>query len=738
MRFNIPARARFLINQNFLTGDVITDNIECISSDIDDDITYSFLENESNQWFRINSTSGVLSMATEAVQLSCINCDFQPTIVCAAGSFTNGTRITVSNQLDNQFTPQFTLPYLSIEVREDTAVGSSLITVNSTDNDRGDCGVVRYMIVSGNDQTLFRIGYSTGTLELVSPLDYETRDSYTLRLQVTNTICMPNHFSRIDALLTIIDVNDEPPMFDPPEYSATVNEFDSHPGSRPSNVQQLRCSDLDTLPGLIKYQRLFTEEPFDIEFDTGVVFVTPQHVLDYEERSFYKLQFKCFDLGAPEMFDIANLTVQIIPINEHSPELAERTVSISSSDDSLHVGTLIASNVPESEALVFINAVDSDEGDNHGDIYFNFQSTDLSYLEEYFRLDRSSGNITLIKSLTYRYCFERPQFERIILQLAVCEATVVDTQICPTFDISLFVTVSGNCTPSFAENSYLIQVNESVSIGTDLYNFTCNTPGTIDVANDKHLKLTGSSDVLTLFDVVNGTLVLRNSLDYENEMDHNFNIDCLDRISNLTASVSVNIEVLPSNDFVPKFTQPFYVYTLENEFSHIVGQVQAVDEDTDYGSELTYSIMSGDGQFLRMDSMGTLSLYEDFNSATVCDKLAVIVEVTDGLYTDQTMVLVNLTFLSTAENTEFDSGVKIGKCDEFCIAFAATLIILILSVFVHIMTVILLVLCYRRKQRELVSKIQSSILERTNSLRHSNTETSHYRYRFIHIKSSSV
>ena len=708
-------------------GDVVTDNIECISLDIDDDIRYSFLESESNQRFRINSTSGVLSMAIDAVQLSCIDCDFQPTIVCATGSFTNGTRITVSNQLVNQFTPKFTLPYLSIEVLENITAGSSLITVNSTDKDRGDCGVVSYTIVSGNDETLFQIGYLTGSLELVSPVDFETSASHTLRLQVTNILCMPNHaqsFSRIDALITVINMNDEPPEFESPMYSAIVNEFDSHPSSRPDNIKQLRCSDLDTPPGSIKYQRLFTEEPFDVEFDTGVVFITPQHVLDYEERSFYKLQFKCFDLDAPEMFDIANLTVQIIPINEHSPELAEKTVSISISDESLDVGTLIASNVPESKAVVFINAVDRDEGDNHGEIYFTFQSTDQGNLKEYFRLDRSSGNITLIKSLTYRYCFERPQIEKIALQLAVCEATIIDTKICPTFNINLFIVVSGSCTPSFNEKSYLIQVNESVSIGTELYNFTCSTPGTIDAVNDKSLKLNGSSDVLALFDVVNSTLILRNSLDYEHIIAYSLNIDCLDRISNLKISVSVTIKVLPSNDFVPKLTQPFYVYTLENEFSRIVGQVQAVDEDSGYGNELTYSIRSGDGQFLQMDSMGTISLSD---SAAMCDKLVVIVEVTDGLHTDQAMVLVKLTFVSKAENTEFDSGVNIGKCDEFCIAFAVTLIILILSVFVHIMTFILIVLCYRRKQREVVLNIQGSILERTNSLRHNNMETSHYR-----------
>ena len=435
--------------------------------------------------------------------------------------------------------------------------------------------------------------------------------------------------------IDVENVNDEPPVFNPRIYSAIVNEFDSHPSNRTDFIKQLRCSDLDTISGSLKYEKMFSNKPFDVNFDTGVVFVSPLDVLDYEEQTSYELQFKCFDFLAPEMFDIATLTVQVLPINEHVPTLT--TVNgLAIGNDSLPIGTLIASNLPDTNALISIGAVDNDEGSDHGLIMFVFKDTDN---EEYFQLEQNSGNITLIKSLMYMYCVEQPITDIIFIPLAVCAANVPNIATCLSFDIRLFISISGNCTPSFDQNRFAISVNESVSIGTVLYKFNCSTPGSINVATDKNVELRGLSNVTTFFDIKNdGTLVVQDSLDFESETNYNFNVYCIDLISNLTTEANVDIKVLPSNDFAPMFTRPFYTFTPKDQFN--IGQVEAVDGDSGIGSELTYKIISGDDDLLFIDSSGKILLADNFVQSTTCDKLAAVVGVTDGLYTDQTMILV--------------------------------------------------------------------------------------------------
>ena len=146
-----------------------------MSSGIDDPTVYSFLNNSWNQVFNINSSSAVLTMAVDAVQLSCINCEFHPTIKCTAGEAANATRITIFLELENQFSPMFTDPYLSFSVQEDFDFTTipSLITINATDEDRDDCGVLTFSIISGNSEGRFQINSSSGSLELVAPLDFE-------------------------------------------------------------------------------------------------------------------------------------------------------------------------------------------------------------------------------------------------------------------------------------------------------------------------------------------------------------------------------------------------------------------------------------------------------------------------------------------------------------------------------------------------------------------------------------
>ena len=390
-------------------------------------------------------------------------------------------------------------------------------------------------------------------------------------------------------------------------------------------------------------------------------------------------------------------------------------------NDLLPVGTLIASSTPGSNALIFINASNESQLSNEGQFQFSFAVMD-DFVTEYFELNIDTGDLTLITSLKYKYCLEPTFSNQIVISIRICRAGESE---CPIFDINLTVSISSDCSTSFDQNQYTIPVNESTPVGLKLYNVTCRSPGNLETnTNRKYSVVHGHS----VFNLSGNTLVLNTPLDYESETEFISVIECRDLILERenTATATIIIKVLPSNEYNPKFTQPFYTYTLSSfegvQFPFVIGHIQAHDDDSGAGGELVYRLdNSADSRFLQIGANGTLSLIGSLGSRT-CDKLVVVVEVSDGLFTDRATVLINTPVIGHT--------IKSSNCDVFCIVFIASTILLILSLIIHIVTFVALVICYKKKQRERVVKFQESILEtsKRNSQRQSNCENpSHYR-----------
>lgn len=103
------------------------------------------------------------------------------------------------------------------------------------DNDlsRENCGF-DFAIANGNEGNVFQIessvrflegrGFQTvGTLLLAEGLDFETKPLYNLTVVVSDR-GVPQRSSSVVALITIGDVNDNPPVFSRPEYMVALSE----------------------------------------------------------------------------------------------------------------------------------------------------------------------------------------------------------------------------------------------------------------------------------------------------------------------------------------------------------------------------------------------------------------------------------------------------------------------------------------------------------------------------------
>ncbi|MBV09271.1 MAG: hypothetical protein CMN21_08645, partial [Rubinisphaera sp.] len=97
----------------------------------------------------------------------------------------------------------------AVNLSEDATLGTTVVVGNLASD--ADLDTLTYRIASGNSAGLFAIDSASGEITLASTdgLDWETTDSYTLMVEVTDD-GFPNVSTSAEYLITILDANDAP------------------------------------------------------------------------------------------------------------------------------------------------------------------------------------------------------------------------------------------------------------------------------------------------------------------------------------------------------------------------------------------------------------------------------------------------------------------------------------------------------------------------------------------------
>ena len=110
-------------------------------------------------------------------------------------------------------------------VAEDTAVGTVVETVVANDVDSADTahGQVIYSVVSGAS-AYFTLDSTSGDIAVAGVFDRETTPSYTMQIQATDS----TNVATATVVITVTDVNDNPPIFSPRTYRSGTTICSSH------------------------------------------------------------------------------------------------------------------------------------------------------------------------------------------------------------------------------------------------------------------------------------------------------------------------------------------------------------------------------------------------------------------------------------------------------------------------------------------------------------------------------
>ena len=132
----------------------------------------------------------------------------------------------------NENASVFDMRSYNVSINENVPIGFLVLQVNANDSDTGRNGEVFYSLVSNSVDGLFMINGSSGEIKTVKEIDLETlpSDVYTLKVIALDN-GLPQLSSSVYVYVTILDKNDNCPIFNPlPSNNFNVS-VDASPGT---------------------------------------------------------------------------------------------------------------------------------------------------------------------------------------------------------------------------------------------------------------------------------------------------------------------------------------------------------------------------------------------------------------------------------------------------------------------------------------------------------------------------
>ena len=492
---------------------------------------------------------------------------------------TDGGTPSLSNSIDvlirvidvNDVAPSFNTSDVPIvRISEYTPVGDNVANFTATDLEGS---VVTYFLRTDSGTAGdFRVDSGTGGIFVNMSLDFERDQSYTIVIIAVDNPPMgsgPARTGIVTIPIFITDENDNSPIFDPDSYQVSINESVHGPLTLVTVSATDRDSDAN---GVISYSlSLLTALAglFSINSETGVVSLVSGVSFDFEGSlgNQFDLQVTATDNGTPPNQATASLTVSIIDINDHSPQIPAAYTAV------------ITEGAPSGTFLIRVQATDLDTGINGEIVYSLGQSVP-------FEINSVTGDISstlvLDRENISAYSFVVTATDR--GDPSRSNSTVVTVEVqdvndnCPTVTNSdtgqtIIEGISGE----------VLQINiQVVDLDSGLngeFNYSIPDPA-----------------LMQIFSIVSSTgqLVLLQTLDREAISQYNLTVLITDRgVPSCTATTFVIIDVLDQNDNRATFIGTPYEASINEGVSldTLVICVNASDPDEGINAQFTLELL---------------------------------------------------------------------------------------------------------------------------------------------------
>nr|XP_048273774.1 protocadherin-11 X-linked isoform X9 [Myodes glareolus] len=282
--------------------------------------------------------------------------------------------IKVKDENDNP--PVFTQSFISLSVPENNSPGAQLTKVSATDADSGHNAEINYLL--GFDAPPeFDLDRRTGILTAVKKLDREKQEKYYFTVLAQDN-GIPTLMSNATVFVTVLDQNDNSPIFTHNEYNFYVPENLPRHGT----VGLITVTDPDYGENsAVTLSILDVNNQFSIDPQTGVI--RPNISFDREKQESYTFYVKAEDGGRVSRSSTAKVTINVVDVNDNKPIFIDPPSNYSYEwvPPSTNPGTVIFKVV----------AIDNDTGIN-AELRYSIVGGNTKGL---FMIEQISGNITL-------------------------------------------------------------------------------------------------------------------------------------------------------------------------------------------------------------------------------------------------------------------------------------------------------------------------------------------------------
>uniref|UniRef100_UPI00358E6C03 protocadherin Fat 1-like isoform X2 n=1 Tax=Myxine glutinosa TaxID=7769 RepID=UPI00358E6C03 len=346
-------------------------------------------------------------------------------------------QLHLSVQDVNDNPPAFSAPRYSVAVYENTAVGTPVGCVSATDADSGENGHITYYLEPTNAQ--FSMDKTTGLLTLRKHLHRQMLSEYSLR------VCAKDNGSL--ALLafapltvTVLDVNDNPPVFEFSEYGGSVLE-DAPIGTVVLTVYA--ASREAAGRGAVTYTIGGGNEDGKFHIDAGSGEIAVAGELDYETRQEFFLTVEACDSTALHLCALATVALNISDVNDHEPKFRRPTYTAVLREDS-----------PPGKHMITVEADDGDNPKNSHVMYTIVRGN----VGNKFQIHPSTGRIILSEPLDH----EQVSGYSLLVRATDSGVPVRSADVILSIDVS---DVNDN-PPRFSRDNYSVVVQENRPAGS--------------------------------------------------------------------------------------------------------------------------------------------------------------------------------------------------------------------------------------------------------------------------------
>ncbi|CAO2593822.1 Protocadherin gamma-A8 [Lemmus lemmus] len=538
-----------------------------------------------SQLFSLNPRSGSLVTAgridREELCAQSAPCLVNINILVEAKGKLFGVEIDITDINDNN--PKFHVEDLEVKINEIAAPGARYPLPEAIDPDVGLNSLQSYQLSPNQHFSLHLQTGNDGTInpELVleRTLDREEEPIHHLVLTASDG-GDPRRSSTALIQITVLDTNDNAPVFDQPVYRVKVLE-NVTPGTL---LLTVRASDPDEgANGKVTYKfRKINEKQsllFHLHENTGEI--TVAKTLDYEECSLYEMEIQAEDVGA--LLGRSKVVIMVEDVNDNRPEVTITSLFNPVLENSLP-GTVIA----------FLNVHDRDSGKNGQIVCSTHENLP-------FKLEKSIDNY--YRLVTWKY-LDREKVS--VYNITVIASDLGAPPLSTETYIALIVADTNDNPPRFPHTSYTAYIPENNLRGASIFSLTAQDPDSQENAQVTYSlsEHTIQGAPLASYISINsdtGVLYALQSFDFEKIQDLQFLVIASDSGSPpLSSNVSLHLFVLDQNDNAPEILYPglptdgstgVELAPRSAEPGYLVTKVVAVDRDSGQNAWLSYRLL---------------------------------------------------------------------------------------------------------------------------------------------------